>query len=603
MPSIKNISPNVSLAKKIVGLIGDYRFRSSHITDQFEQQKQVLQSKLEDYIHQERPIDFILPAFPFKAPIRANGSRSTLSSLPDKSEEIALQTLNVFADSIQEIYQPGATVTIVSDASVYGDLLQIDEMEAFEYGHALREMAKDLGLKHLRFIRPIGLRKNDDTFTNSQQEYFNQNQELRQILETEYSSNQFYENENINATKKHYDNVLTGYNDQNKENVQKAMIKRGKAYAALIAKTSPDSIRLSIHESNNLDKITFDLFPPSTNPNFITPWHGAVAILKDASVVIVDASTMDKDRFEVIKNAKGQPWLLREKSQLFKWSGLKLDFEPLYPCGMVVRPIHNHGPFRFEDVDMKSVRNLALSTAPLLLRGFSMEVKKEIFREKASQLGEIQMWPFGDILEVKENANFNMNNVLTNEAMPYHYDGVFKTETDKETGKVKSVPPLFQMFRNKAASQQIGGLTLFSSSRNMLALLGPESITLENLKKLNWRTFTVANQAFGGQELVLPFISPHPITQKDVFRFHEPWPATKCIAKTSEPTIVEVVELDKTKGESLCERLTQLMYDRRVMYRHQWSEGDFIFNDNATTHHTRTAFEQGHRELWRVHVN
>lgn len=101
-------------------------------------------------------------------------------------------------------------------------------MEAFEYGHALREMAKDLGLKHLRFIRPIGLRKNDDTFTNSQQEYFNQNQELRQILETEYSSNQFYENENINATKKHYDNVLTGYNDQNKENVQKAMIKRGK---------------------------------------------------------------------------------------------------------------------------------------------------------------------------------------------------------------------------------------------------------------------------------------------------------------------------------------------------------------------------------------
>lgn len=371
----------------------------------------------------------------------------------------------------------------------------------------------------------------------------------------------------------------------------------------MIAKTSPDSIRLSIHESNNLDKITFDLFPPSTNPNFITPWHGAVAILKDASVVIVDASTMDKDRFEVIKNAKGQPWLLREKSQLFKWSGLKLDFEPLYPCGMVVRPIHNHGPFRFEDVDMKSVRNLALSTAPLLLRGFSMEVKKEIFREKASQLGEIQMWPFGDILEVKENANFNMNNVLTNEAMPYHYDGVFKTETDKETGKVKSVPPLFQMFRNKAASQQIGGLTLFSSSRNMLALLGPESITLENLKKLNWRTFTVANQAFGGQELVLPFISPHPITQKDVFRFHEPWPATKCIAKTSEPTIVEVVELDKTKGESLCERLTQLMYDRRVMYRHQWSEGDFIFNDNATTHHTRTAFEQGHRELWRVHVN
>ena len=318
---------------------------------------------------------------------------------------------------------------------------------------------------------------------------------------------------------------------------------------------------------------------------------------------VVDVSTVDKANFDVVTNASGRPWLLREKSDLFNWPGMTLDFEPLYPCGMLVKPRGGLGPYKFERVDMKRVRHLALSTAPLLLRGFTMEVQKEVFRTKAGELGEIQMWPFGDILEVRENASLNMNNVLTNEAMPFHYDGVFKTVKDEKTGELISAPPLFQMFRNRAADQQVGGLTLFSSSRNLLPLLGPGTIQLDELRKLKWKTFTVANQAFGGKELLLPFIAPHPETGAESFRFHEPWSASKCVGATSEPTIVEVPDLPVVEGEALCEKLTTLMYDRRVALRHQWSEGDFIFNDNAMTHHTRTAFESGHRELWRVHVN
>lgn len=375
------------------------------------------------------------------------------------------------------------------------------------------------------------------------------------------------------------------------------------AFAKLIASTSQSSIRLSIHESNNVGKITVDLFPPSTNPSFLTPWHGAVAVLADSSVRMVDASTVDKTKFDTITNAQGRPWLLREKSDLFNWAGMELDFEPLYPCGMLVRPKEGHGPYKFEEVDMKRVRRLALSTAPLLLRGFTMEVQKEVFRAKAGELGEIQMWPFGDILEVRENANFNMNNVLTNEAMPFHYDGVFKTIRDEKTGALISAPPLFQMFRNRAAAHQIGGLTLFSSSRNLLPLLSPDTIPLSSLRTLTWKTFTAANEAFGGTELLLPFIAPHPETGLDTFRFHEPWPASKCVGASSEPTIVEVPGLSAAEGDALCDGLTALMYDRRVVLRHQWREGDFVFNDNATTHHTRTAFESGRRELWRVHVN
>jgi hypothetical protein len=354
------------------------------------------------------------------------------------------------------------------------------------------------------------------------------------------------------------------------------------------------TILLSIHESNNVGKVTLDLFPPSTNPDFITPWHGAVAVLADASVRIVDVSTVDMTKFEVITKHEGRPWLLREKSDLFDWFGMELDFEPLFPCGMLVRPRDENVPYKFEDVNMQCVRRLALSTAPLLLRGFTMQVEKGVFRSKASELGKIQMWPFGDILEVRENADINILNVLTREAMVFHYDGFFKAAQDERTGEWITPPPLFQMFRNRAASQSKGGLTIFASSRNLIPLLGPDTIPLEQLRKLKSRTFTDIPGVSGGDE-PRPFITTHPESGVDTFRFHEPSPESRII--------VQIVDWSLAESDRLCEKLTGLLYDRRIAYRHLWKAGDFIFNDNAMTLHTRTAFGDGHREHWRVHVN
>ncbi|EAW12218.1 isocyanide synthase family protein [Aspergillus clavatus NRRL 1] len=586
---------------KILALIAAYRHRSPNVPDRFAQFVPELEKQLADTVSKKEPVRFVLPAFPFKAPVEGN-KRKTLGSLPDKAEEIALKTLDGFADSIAEIYEAGATVVLVSDASVYGDLLNVADAEAFTYHQELQKLASSLGLEHLEFVRPGALAGIAPKDAHTLEEYSDHVNKTRNLLDGPLAQDvNPSEDENVQATSKHYDTALPTTDDP--EAFKTAMLKRGKAYAKLIASSSETTIRLSIHESNNVGKITLDLFPPSTNPDFITPWHGAVAVLADASVRIVDASTVDMTKFEVITNAEGRPWLLREKSELFNWFGMELDFEPLFPCGMVVRPRNGYGPYKFEDVNMKQVRRLALSTAPLLLRGFTMEIEKEVFRQKARELGEIQMWPFGDILEVRENADFNMNNVLTREAMPFHYDGVFKTIQDEKTGEWISTPPLFQMFRNRAASQQKGGLTLFSSSRNLIPLLGPDSIPLDELRKLKWKTFTVVNEAFGGHELLLPFIASHPETGADTFRFHEPWPESKCISGSSEPTIVQVVGWPAAESDALCAKLTDLLYDRRVAYRHQWTAGDFIFNDNATTHHTRTAFENGHREHWRVHVS
>lgn len=118
MPFIFN-SPLETQASKILSIISAYRHRSINIADRFEEFVPQLEKQLTDTISKNEPLNFLLPAFPFKAP--AEGDKiKTLGSLPDKAEEIALQTLDGFAQSIAEIYQGGVNVVIVSDASVYG---------------------------------------------------------------------------------------------------------------------------------------------------------------------------------------------------------------------------------------------------------------------------------------------------------------------------------------------------------------------------------------------------------------------------------------------------------------------------------------------------
>lgn len=111
--------PTEEKVSQILSIISAYRHRSSNVADRFSEFVPTLEKQLSDTLSRGETVRFILPAFPFKAPAEGN-KRKTLGSLPDKAEEIALKTLDGFADSIAEIYEGGATVVLVSDASVYG---------------------------------------------------------------------------------------------------------------------------------------------------------------------------------------------------------------------------------------------------------------------------------------------------------------------------------------------------------------------------------------------------------------------------------------------------------------------------------------------------
>ena len=165
----------------------------------------------------------------------------------------------------------------------------------------------------------------------------------------------------------------------------------------------------------------------------MTPWHSSIAVGVDGSFRTVHAADVRETHDLIYKD--GRPYHFREKSSLFDFGELKVEFEHLYPCGLIIRPASGSGPApSYRDVDVKKIRKLAEVQSPVILRGFADTTDRELFISRAYELGEVLPWTFGVLQEVKDHKKTDKlhNNVVSSEAMPMHYDGMFKFVTQKD---------------------------------------------------------------------------------------------------------------------------------------------------------------------------
>lgn len=158
----------------------------------------------------------------------------------------------------------------------------------------------------------------------------------------------------------------------------------------------------------------------------MTPWHSSVAVGVDGSFTTVHAEDVRETHDLVYRN--GRPYCFREKSDLYNFPEIKVEFEHLYPCGLIIRPADAGNNLSFRDVDAKKLRKLAEVQSPVVLRGFADTTDRELFISKAYELGTVLPWTFGILQEVKDSKRSDKqgNNVTSSEAMPMHYDGMFK---------------------------------------------------------------------------------------------------------------------------------------------------------------------------------
>lgn len=123
--SLTNTSQTGSTVQEVSRRILDIIFE--YALNKFDDSKERLErgagnfmSIIDKFVASETRIQTCLPAFPFKS---ANKVYKVLGSLPDKAEELALDRLNTMCVRIQEVYAPGAEVTIISDGITYNGRL------------------------------------------------------------------------------------------------------------------------------------------------------------------------------------------------------------------------------------------------------------------------------------------------------------------------------------------------------------------------------------------------------------------------------------------------------------------------------------------------
>ncbi|KAJ5688866.1 Pyoverdine biosynthesis [Penicillium macrosclerotiorum] len=575
-------------------------------------------------VKRQEPIRMILPAFPFKSP---NARDKVLGTMPDFGEELALAHLNGLCENIRQVYKPGADVYISSDGLVYNDILGVPDETVWDYGEKLRQMAVEKGLHHVKFIRLFELLEHPWFQTTSPEAakafYLAHASCLRRELMFVFGDPNFNADE---AIKTDNDTCLTyrGYikfltkdlahqddtqtlskraREKQVAQIARQMIIRGKMFAAAIKANRGDYVRLSIHESAGEKKLSVSLVPQIRGALGFTPWHASVAIGLDGSYRTVHAEDVRDTHDLIYKN--GQPYFFREKSEIFDWAenGLAVKFEHLYPCGVIIRPAdidHVNPPPSISAIPMHKVRKISNIMSPVVLRGFTETLKEDLYVEAGSQLGAILPWSFGIIQKVRDAGRSDKlgNNVTSNEAMPMHFDGMFKFEevTDPETGEKKKVqrPPGYQFFTCPATAPKGSGYTLFASSRLFFRYL-PLPWTAERLQNITW---AMDNDGFWDAKLKnLPLIVKHPVSGLPCVRWHQPWDSTKTKFSTCDVKI-------ENDDASLIKVIDQVTYDQRVCLRFEWEKGDLLISDNTSMLHTRTGYiSDCDRELWRIHFD
>ncbi|WDK20903.1 pyoverdine/dityrosine biosynthesis protein [Colletotrichum graminicola] len=296
----------------------------------------VAAEKIENFRAAKKPVSLLLPAFPWKSP----NPQKTLSKSPDLGEELGLIRLNQLCKELAAVFPYGAHITIISDGSVYNDLLGYPDEDVFSYGQELRDMACENGLTSISFMRLIDVLGLNDGNAISKEVFLSIAPTCRRELEKGFLDPNFNIEREI---KDHPDTALTyrgfvkgAYDDlrwgpnipeavKSNEDMYQAEARRvgeqmtrrlivrnrTSAYERALEFRFPDSIRISIHPSTGTSKFSIPLIP---QPDCfgLTPWHSCVLVTAqgDNRTTWVQHVT-DAEKYEVI-NRNGIPYFVRE---------------------------------------------------------------------------------------------------------------------------------------------------------------------------------------------------------------------------------------------------------------------------------------------------
>ncbi len=101
----------------------------------------------------------------------------------------------------------------------------------------------------------------------------------------------------------------------------------------------------------------------------MTPWHSAVVRAVDGSITMCHAQTVSTITHELIFES-GRPSYFRERSDLFDWPGMKVEFEHLYPSGIKITLLDPLSKDLVPIACVQKLFDLAKICSPIVLHNF-----------------------------------------------------------------------------------------------------------------------------------------------------------------------------------------------------------------------------------------
>lgn len=242
-----------------------------------------------------RPILFVLPAFPAKSPNPAK----VLGTLPDRAEQLSLAFLDGLCRQIQTLYSPGAQVILCSDGRVFNDVVGIPDEDVTRYQHELARLIEAGSYMTLSTFNLDDLYANQ-SFTRMRQHLMMHEGESLETLKAAIrrgskasccSEDEEIHRQYCGITRFLVDDATRPEQTQSRNALQKAcrqrayvVIQRSRAWSALIAKHFPHALRLSIHpQSCGTAKMGIRLIDAE---NWMTPWHGVALAIGPRFILI-----------------------------------------------------------------------------------------------------------------------------------------------------------------------------------------------------------------------------------------------------------------------------------------------------------------------------
>lgn len=246
-------------------------------------------------VHQNQPIQFVLPAFPGKSP----NPEKVLGPLPDFAEQLALSFLGTICTRIKAFYRPGIKITLCSDGRVFSDVVGIEESNVTAYQMELDKLIHTMSLsdistfnlddcyKQLDFTQMREQLMNNYAQSIDELKYKTLNGSKSSATPEEIEANSLYRG----ITRFLVEDSMHAGQTKSRTAIQKEsrlkayeVIRRSNAWSNLIADRFPKAVRLSIHpQACGSKKLGIRLI---ANESWMTPWHGVAVQFKDGHVLL-----------------------------------------------------------------------------------------------------------------------------------------------------------------------------------------------------------------------------------------------------------------------------------------------------------------------------